>query len=241
MSNMIRESVFNKAKSYEGLKESPANSNNVLFNTIYYGKPVNNKDLSWCVVYIWYIFRELCLSGLFYDGEKCASCTTLLEYYRKKGMVTTTPKKGDLVFFQFDKDKNPDHVGFFQEWKTSTTFYSEEGNTGIGNDSNGGEVMNRLRNKSQVIAFVNPYKEIEQSTQNPYTMPKEDIIYNSKNVNKSLDSVKWMQFELGVQEDGMFGNKTLIALKNFQKAKKIKVQSICDNITKQALMDDKTK
>ncbi len=33
------------AASYIGVKESPPYSNNVIFNTHYYGKPVNSKSL----------------------------------------------------------------------------------------------------------------------------------------------------------------------------------------------------
>ena len=32
--------ILELAKSYEGTKESPANSNNVIFNTHYYGREV---------------------------------------------------------------------------------------------------------------------------------------------------------------------------------------------------------
>ena len=40
--------IIEKAKSYIGTKENPANSNNVIFNTDYYGHPVNGSAYPWC-------------------------------------------------------------------------------------------------------------------------------------------------------------------------------------------------
>lgn len=49
-----------------------------------------------------------------------------------------------------------DHYGTFEKWisKRNGTFYAREGNTAVGNDSNGGELMQRERSVSLVQAFV---------------------------------------------------------------------------------------
>ena len=49
-----------------------------------------------------------------------------------------------------------DHVGLFDHWvnKSAGTFATIEGNTAVGNDSNGGEVMRRERSMSQVSCFM---------------------------------------------------------------------------------------
>jgi hypothetical protein len=61
---------------------------------------------------------------------------------------------GDPVCFDWDGGV-ADHIGLFEKWITvGKTFYAIEGNTAIGNDSNGGEVMRRERRVSQVEAFV---------------------------------------------------------------------------------------
>ena len=49
--------VLKLAESYIGVKENPPYSNNVIFNTHYYGGPVNDKSLHWCVAFVWDIFR----------------------------------------------------------------------------------------------------------------------------------------------------------------------------------------
>lgn len=64
-------------------------------------------------------------------------------------------KMGDAVAFDFDGG-SADHVGLFLRWIDSgkTVFESVEGNTSLGNNANGGEVMSRVRRIEQVEAFV---------------------------------------------------------------------------------------
>lgn len=42
-----------------GVKESPPNSNNVKYNTWFYGHPVSGKDYPWCCTFISWIFNQL--------------------------------------------------------------------------------------------------------------------------------------------------------------------------------------
>ena len=45
--------ILKKAKSYIGTKEKPANSNNVKFNTDYYGHSVKGSSYPWCCAFVW--------------------------------------------------------------------------------------------------------------------------------------------------------------------------------------------
>ena len=54
--------ILKKADSFLGVKESPAGSNKVLFNTKYYGKVVSGPKYPWCMVFIWYLFYICALS-----------------------------------------------------------------------------------------------------------------------------------------------------------------------------------
>ena len=49
--------VVEKAREFLGVKEYPKDSNNVIFNTHYYGKEVNGSAYPWCVTFVWDIFR----------------------------------------------------------------------------------------------------------------------------------------------------------------------------------------
>ena len=150
-----------------GTKESPAGSNNVRYNTAYYGREVYDglwdTKFPWCVVFLWWCFREAGASALFYGGDKTASCRTLLGYYRARGQAVTDGdyQPGDLIFYNFQGDSDPEHVGLCESFGGATVV-SLEGNTGIGNDANGGAVMRRSRTLGQIVGAARPrYEEGE--------------------------------------------------------------------------------
>lgn len=240
--------IINKAKSFIGRKESPANSNNVMFNTDYYGKPVSGSAYPWCCAFVWDIFRMCNASDLFYDGKKTAYCQTVYEWGKAKKLLVSkgNGKKGDLVIFDWQGDGHADHIGFIVSKNSDGSYNTIEGNTAIGNDSNGGEVMNRKRPQSTILAIVRPKYKSESSSKtttktttsaskNPYSKP-------STNVRKGQtgNSVKWVQWELKesgykLALDGDFGKNTLEAVKAFQKAKKLEVDGVVGVKTRAAL------
>lgn len=149
-----------------GTKESPAGSNNVKYNTAYYGREVYDglweTTFPWCVVFLWWCFREAGASALFYGGDKTASCGTLLGYYRARGQTVTDGdyQPGDLLFYNFTGGSDPEHVGLCESFGGATVM-SIEGNTGIGNDANGGAVMRRSRTLGQIVGAARPLYEEE--------------------------------------------------------------------------------
>ena len=149
--------IIAKARSYVGTKESPANSNNVIFNTDYYGKPVSGDNYPWCAAFCWDIFRMCNASGLYYGGKKTALCAEAGNWYKKQKQWYSTPAEGDLVFFKFNRTKNwTNHIGIVSKVNSDGTFMSIEGNTSLGNQSNGGEVMERKRTMENVVGFGRP-------------------------------------------------------------------------------------
>ena len=149
--------IIDKAESFIGTKESPAYSNNVIFNTDYYGHPVNGSDYPWCCTFVWDIFRMCDASELFYDGRKTAYCPAVLSWGRENGLIVTDGREGDLILFDWD-NTNPndaDHIGFIKAKSADGYYITIEGNTAIGNDSNGGEVMERRRS-SCIRAIIRP-------------------------------------------------------------------------------------
>ena len=156
--------VMTVALSYLGVKESPANSNNVKFNTAYYGHAVNGSWYPWCVVYVWYCFREAGASDLFYDGKKVNNCTNVATWAKNNGLVVNknSGQYGDLVLFDWGKDGEPDHIGFIEKRNSNGSYVTIEGNTSYGNDSNGGEVMRRTRYLSTIYMVIRPKYSAEE-------------------------------------------------------------------------------
>lgn len=150
------------ARKEIGVKESPANSNNVKYNTAYYGQEVwdgkAGGKFPWCMVFQWWLFHQAEADGLFYGGRKTASCGTLMDYAKARGQwVTGGYQPGDIVIMDFPGNKaKTDHCGIVVTALTDGV-RTIEGNTGVGNDSNGGEVMERTRPLSVIIGAYRPH------------------------------------------------------------------------------------
>lgn len=153
---MTAERVLEVARAELGTKESPPNSNKCKYNTAYYGREVSGSGYPWCAVFVWWCFREAGAPELFYGGKKTAYCPTLLTYHKGQGQAVQTPyQPGDIIFFNFSGKKNAAHVGICESWDGQyiTTI---DGNTGTGNEANGGAVMRRKRHKKYIVGAYRP-------------------------------------------------------------------------------------
>ena len=157
------EQIMSKAISYLGVKEVPSGSNNVLFNTDYYGRAVSGYSYPWCCSFIWDIFRMCGASDLFYNGGKTAYVPAVVNWARKEGLIVDkkSGRYGDIITFDWDGDGVADHIGFIESY--NGVYHTIEGNTAVGNDSNGGCVMRRDRNVSTVLSVIRPRYDNVQS------------------------------------------------------------------------------
>ena len=149
-----RAAVLKIAEWQEGVVEMPSGSNKVKYNTAYYGKAVSGTAFAWCLAFVWWVFRE---AG--FNLYKTASCTAFVNRYRAFSpgqIVTGEYKPGDIVFFDFSgRRKKTEHCGIVVETGGSTVT-TIEGNTGTGNDANGGAVMRRVRSTGFITCAVRP-------------------------------------------------------------------------------------
>lgn len=139
------------ARLYLGQHESPAGSNKQPFGA-WYGA----NGVPWCAIFVSYCYVQAG-SKAFAAGSRYAYVPYIVNDARagRNGLsVTRHPEPGDLVCYDWGHDGEADHVGLFQSWKDTAGFTAIEGNTAVGNDSNGGQVMQRSRQRIQVVAFV---------------------------------------------------------------------------------------
>lgn len=158
---MTANKVINIALGEVGTKESPMNSNKTK-----YGEAYGWNAVPWCVIFLWWCFREAGMSELFYGGGKTASCGQYITWAKKNGQwITDYYKPGDLIFMEFDGDNSPDHVGICTA-VTDSGVVTIEGNTSAaGSQSNGGIVLQKTRKRSVIVGAARPeYKEDEDMT-----------------------------------------------------------------------------
>jgi len=143
--------IIRIAEKEIGQGEKPLNSNKTK-----YGKWFGFDGVAWCGMFV-----SWCYASAGFPLPKIgfskgfAGCQTAVAYFKKNNQITTNPKSGDIVFYDFNGDGRFDHTGIFVKWIDSNTFEAVEGNTAIGNDSNGGAVMRRSDRKKKNAIFVN--------------------------------------------------------------------------------------
>ena len=153
--SMTAETILALARKELGTAESPAGSNHVKYNTAYYGREVSGGAYPWCCVFLWWLFQTAGAPELFYGGGRTASCSALMTYAKSHGQFVTDYQPGDLVFLRFSGQSSPEHIGLV-ECLDGTSLVTIEGNTGAGNDTNGGAVMKRRRNVGLITVGVRP-------------------------------------------------------------------------------------
>lgn len=134
-----------------GVEESPKNSNKTKYGTWF-----GFSGVAWCGIFVSWCYAQAGkpLGNIGYL-KGFAGCQTAFAHFTKTKEITKNPKPGDIVLFDWNGDKRYDHTGIFVKWLDTERFECIEGNTAIGNDSNGGKVMLRIRNIKFAI-FVHP-------------------------------------------------------------------------------------
>lgn len=186
---MTAETILNIARGELGVRESPAGSNRVKYNRAYYGREVSGSSYPWCCAFVWWVFRQAGAAQLFFDGKQTAYCPTLLNFHKKQRVTDYRP--GDIIFFNFSGRSNAAHVGICECWdgRRITTI---DGNTGTGNEANGGAVLRRTRDKKYIVGAYRPaYKEEEHLTQEQF-----DAMLTSWLIRQSeLPASNWSRME----------------------------------------------
>lgn len=160
-----RDLILKIAKSKVGIKENPPNSNNVIFNTLFYGREVHDGDklgatYPWCGTSVSEVFQEALLPlGTIDYRRGYAGCPYALQHLDKWGKEVSfeDAQPGDIIFYDWNLDKKFDHTGILEcKNVLAKAFKAYEGNTAVGNDSNGGEFMYRPRTFFAGVKFVRP-------------------------------------------------------------------------------------
>lgn len=218
---MERSKAIEVAKKYLGVTENPPNSNNVKFNTSFYGKEVSGSAYPWCCTFIWYIHKE---AGI--EIKKTASCMELGNWFKSLGRFkTANPEVGDIVFFKYSTNTRwTNHVGLVEKVNNDGSITTIEGNTSTKSNDNGGAVMRRTRKiNSSVVGFGS----MSESVKTKYPILRQgsrgaDVVKLQKALNK---------YGYLLTEDGIFGSNTYIAVIAFQGLK---------GLTKDGVVGEKT-
>ena len=214
---MTAKQIIDIAKKEIGVKEAPPNSNNVKYNTWFYGKEVSGSSYPWCATFISWLFKAeqgLC--------KKTASCLDMLTWFESKGQIVKIPQAGDIVFFKYStNNRRTNHVGLVIS-VNGNVINTIEGNTSTTSQDNGGCVMQRNR-YSNSVAYARP--KYRSGT---------DTTHDSKPTLKQGCKGDWVTILQGrlvvagykINVDGVFGPKTKEAVMAFQAEHNLSVDGI---------------
>lgn len=140
-----------------GYREKPNNDTK-------YGEWFGLNNQPWCAMFVSWCFAQNDLSDLVSAQTKkgFASCDAGLKWFARKNQLVPVGKAqaGDIVFFQFDEDSQPDHVGIVVKNNNKLKrLVVAEGNTAgdsSGSQSNGDGVYLKKRSYNLVMAVARP-------------------------------------------------------------------------------------
>ena len=148
------------AEKFLDVGETPPGSKRTPFGT-WFGVD----GVAWCNIFVSYCFARgagyVIVDGFpggkaagIYPGKGCSYVPTTEAWLQVTGMWLgqVPPLPGDIAIYNWDGGR-PDHIGLVSRDLGGGDFEAIEGNTSLSNNSNGGQVLRRVRHLTQVDGF----------------------------------------------------------------------------------------
>lgn len=223
--------VLHLAASEIGYKETPTDSNHNKFG-VWYGMDY----APWCAMFVSYCFYNNGLPLNIERKEGFAWCPSGVDWFKAKGWWhTQNPQVGDVVFYDWNGDGEAKHVGMVEKVNSDGSIVAIEGNTSVGNDSNGGQVMRRNRDAYIKGYGRPPYTNEDGVDPVPHPVwPGRYIALTSPNM-EGADVLLWQRqmihrgYNLGASgttgkgDDSIFTKRNHDVLISFQQEKVLEV------------------
>ena len=144
------------ARAELGYTEAPAGSNRTK-----YGKWFGLDGQPWCMMFIQWVFFQAGAYELL--PAHTGSCGAFMRAAQAQGRwVTGGYQPGDVVIYDFPGNNvKTDHCGIVEQL-AGGGIMAIEGNTGTGNDADGGQVQRRIRSNKVILGAFRPAYDIEE-------------------------------------------------------------------------------
>ena len=175
--------VVNEALKHQGYIENPGKDN-------VFGKWFGLNHTAWCAMFVSYCFNKAG-AGKLVNGVQHKNgfygCTASIAVWRKRKQVIATvdAQPGDIVYFDWEHDNDPDHVGIVvSNNPKAKTMITMEGNTldpkFKGNQSNGGHAVKRTRYYTNIYCVVRPQWDLVADATVPTPVEKAHAVVAPK-------------------------------------------------------------
>lgn len=151
----------------------------------------------WCNAFVSYVFWKAGNAGLYCNGTKQTYCPNSIKWcYNNLACIPVfLAMPSDVIYFDWERNGTPNHIGFVRERKSCDDIYTIEGNT------SGGIVANKVRTAKYVQAVFRPHFKAT------YKLGVIEI-----DGMFGYNSIANLQKALGISVDGILGQGTVKAL-----------------------------
>jgi hypothetical protein len=132
-------------------------------NDTIYGRWYGLNNQPWCAMAASKMYFDAgAIKSVANTKKGFASCDAWLKYLAKNNQIVSIgqARAGDLVFFQFDTDAEPEHVGIVKNHNSRRKFITTyEGNTSSdnkGSQANGDGFYEKKRAYATIMAIARP-------------------------------------------------------------------------------------
>lgn len=179
----------------------------------------------WCNAFVDYIAHEGGVSALYFNGRKETYCPNSIKWCNNNlaqiPLYWAMPM--DIIYFDWERNGRPNHIGFVRATKDTASIYTIEGNT------DGGKVARKTRAGKYVQGVYRPhfsakFNDKALSIDGAFGFQSVGGLQKALKVLKyytgSVDTilgkqtVKALQKFLGVSQDGAIGPKTARAIQS---------------------------
>lgn len=197
------EQVLAVARAELGVVEGPG-SNNVKYNTWFYGGPVKGDNYAWCAVFVSWVAANSGAVDLF---PRSGYCPSVVAAWKAKGQWGTTPRVGAQVVFEWPSMGRPCHTGIVESVRPDGSVVTIEGNTDVAGGRTGGRVMRQVR-RANIVGYGYPAYE---NAPRPPAAPRGLAVDGEF----GPDTCRRLQAVVGVRQDGEYGPDTKHALQRW--------------------------
>ena len=129
------------------------------------------RTVDWCVIFIWYIFKELCISKKLCNGSKVNNVGVLNDWLKVncKKVTIKNAKAGDIVIQNWDGYEQA-HAGIVVKSITANSIKTVEGNAGY-EGCNNTTVKQAVRYSGNIYAIYRPNYETTNVEPKPEPKP----------------------------------------------------------------------
>lgn len=160
----------------------------------------------WCNAEVDYAAYKCGAKTLLFDGRKETYCPSSIKWCYKNlaDIPVFLALPGDVVYFDWELNGVPNHIGFVRSRVSDVQLNTVEGNT------SGGIVANKVREAKYIQAVFRPHYPVDKKE---YNVTKKLVVDGQFGFN----SIACLQKALMIKVDGILGQETVKALQRLVK------------------------